>query len=209
MKLGVQLFFFFFFFFFGHPAAYGIPRPGIKSELEVQPTPQLRHCTRLGSEAMSLPLQRYSRCNCATVGTPRLFIMKSLKRIQVESSIMNSYVSSSCCSCFIYPCATPILSFCLRVFLKLIPDIIHIEVLPYASSKVIYLFTQWRSSLWWFSCQLIIQFVYILFGVQETILSLSLFFRSPSLPCGAILQPFRYLNKLLYMSICHSIPSTT
>ena len=33
--------FFFFFFFFGHLLAYGVSRPGVKSELELQPTLQL------------------------------------------------------------------------------------------------------------------------------------------------------------------------
>ena len=32
-------FFSFFFFLFGHPTAHGIPRPGISSEPQLQPTP--------------------------------------------------------------------------------------------------------------------------------------------------------------------------
>ena len=31
----------FFFFFFGCPTAYGVPRPGIRSQLELCPKPQL------------------------------------------------------------------------------------------------------------------------------------------------------------------------
>ena len=34
-------FLFFFFFFFSRPTPYGVPRPGIKSKLELQPTLQL------------------------------------------------------------------------------------------------------------------------------------------------------------------------
>ena len=36
--------FFLFFFFFCLPVAYGIPRPGIRSELQLQPMPQLQQC---------------------------------------------------------------------------------------------------------------------------------------------------------------------
>ena len=35
---------FFFFLFFGCPAAYGIPRPGIISQIQLQPKPQLWQC---------------------------------------------------------------------------------------------------------------------------------------------------------------------
>ena len=41
----LSFFFFFYLFiylFFGHPAAYGVPRPGIRSEPKLQPNPQLR-----------------------------------------------------------------------------------------------------------------------------------------------------------------------
>ena len=38
---------FFLFFFIGHPAVYGVPRPGIKSKLELQPMPQLWQCQPL------------------------------------------------------------------------------------------------------------------------------------------------------------------
>lgn len=37
----LEEFSFFFFFFFGLPMAYGIPGPGIRSESQLQPTPQL------------------------------------------------------------------------------------------------------------------------------------------------------------------------
>ena len=36
-----NLLFFFFFPFFGLPAAYGVPRPGIRSEMQLQPKLQL------------------------------------------------------------------------------------------------------------------------------------------------------------------------
>ena len=32
------------FFLFGCPGAYGVPGPGIKSELKLQPVPQLQQC---------------------------------------------------------------------------------------------------------------------------------------------------------------------
>ena len=34
----------FFFFFFGHPMAYGVPGPGIRSKPQLQPKPQLWQC---------------------------------------------------------------------------------------------------------------------------------------------------------------------
>ena len=66
----VDFFLFFLFFFFGLPVAYGIPRPGIRSELQLQTMPQLQqcvsliHCAGLGSnlhpgtpEMPPIPLQ--------------------------------------------------------------------------------------------------------------------------------------------------------
>ena len=49
----------FFFFFFWLPLAYGIPGPGIRSEPQLQPMPQvwqcwaLSHCAGLGMEPVS------------------------------------------------------------------------------------------------------------------------------------------------------------
>lgn len=49
----------FFFFIFGHPATYGFLRPGVRSELQLQPTPplgnarSLTHCPGLGIEHTS------------------------------------------------------------------------------------------------------------------------------------------------------------
>ena len=47
------------FFFFGHPTADGVPGPGIRPKLQLQPTPQLwkhwilNHCAGLGIESAS------------------------------------------------------------------------------------------------------------------------------------------------------------
>ena len=42
------------FFFFDHPLAYGVPGPGIRSEQQLQPTPDpLTHCARPGIKPMS------------------------------------------------------------------------------------------------------------------------------------------------------------
>ena len=68
--------FFFFFFFFGCVTAYGIPRPGIRSELQLQPVPQLWQCQILnplcwtGDRTCVPTLQRHLWFCCTTVGSP-------------------------------------------------------------------------------------------------------------------------------------------
>ena len=69
----------FFFFHFGHPRAYGVPRPGIWSKLQVQPMPQLQQCWILNPlchtrDQTCIPVVQ--RC-FTTAGTPLLNIFKS------------------------------------------------------------------------------------------------------------------------------------
>ena len=51
--------FLFFFFFFGCPLAYGVPRPGIRSQPQLQPSPSaamldlLTYCVELGMDPVS------------------------------------------------------------------------------------------------------------------------------------------------------------
>ena len=56
----IQTYLLFFFLLFGGPIAYAVPRPGIRSELQLQPAPPLQgdaraltHCARLGIEPAS------------------------------------------------------------------------------------------------------------------------------------------------------------
>ena len=72
----LHLGFFFLFLFFGHPAAYGVPRPGIRSKPLFCPMPQLQQRWILNPLcwARDQPLSQRSRdgcrSHCATVGTP-------------------------------------------------------------------------------------------------------------------------------------------
>ena len=65
--------------FFGHPVTSGASGPGIRSQLQLRPTPQLRHRRILnplcwaGHRACVPVLPRCPRSCCATVGTPALF----------------------------------------------------------------------------------------------------------------------------------------
>ena len=69
----------FFFFLFGHPAAHGVPRPGIRSKPPLRPKLQLRHRRMwhrpsrcwAGDRACVLALQRGCRSCFATVRTPQ------------------------------------------------------------------------------------------------------------------------------------------
>ena len=71
-----DLFFFFFFFFFGHSVAYGVPGPGIGSELQLLPKSQLQQCQILnplcqaGDRTYIPALPRYCQSHCIAVGTP-------------------------------------------------------------------------------------------------------------------------------------------
>lgn len=66
----------FFPFFVGHPTAYGVAGPGIKSQSQMQPKPQLRQCKILkalcqaGDRACVPVPPRCCRSRCATAGTP-------------------------------------------------------------------------------------------------------------------------------------------
>ena len=68
----------FFFFLFGHPAAYGVPRPGIRSELQLQPKPQLWQHRILNPlywarDRTCLPaLPKHCQSHWATEGTLRV-----------------------------------------------------------------------------------------------------------------------------------------
>ena len=67
------------YFFFGHPTAYGVPGLGIRSELQLQPKPQLRQCpirnpVCWARDRICIPaLPRHCRSCCTTAGTPRLY----------------------------------------------------------------------------------------------------------------------------------------
>ena len=55
---------FLFFHFLAHPVAYGVPRPGIRSKLQLRSVPQLWQCWILN------PLLLIPRSHCAIAGTP-------------------------------------------------------------------------------------------------------------------------------------------
>ena len=69
-----KVFFFLSFFFSVHPTAYGVPNPGIRSGLQLQPT-QLRQCQILnplcqdGDGTCFPALQRHRRSHSTTAGT--------------------------------------------------------------------------------------------------------------------------------------------
>ena len=64
----------FIFYFFGHPSVCGVPRPGIRSKTQWQPTMQLlRQCQILNPlRQASSPHQRRCWSYCTTAGTPIL-----------------------------------------------------------------------------------------------------------------------------------------
>ena len=63
-------FFSFFSFLFGHPTAHGIPRPGISSEPQLQPTPD-PYPPVPGQESNLRPSAPETQpIHCSTVGTP-------------------------------------------------------------------------------------------------------------------------------------------
>ena len=94
MSLSLSSFFFFFFFLFscfGRPAAYGAPRPGIRSELQLQPMLHLWQHQILNAlcHARMEPACQYSRDTidlvCATAETPQFSspsFLKEFLRIQ-------------------------------------------------------------------------------------------------------------------------------
>ena len=64
---------FFFFFFFGYPMAYRIPRPGIRSKLQLRPRLQLwQHQVTMpaGDRTCVSKLYRHCPSRCTTVETP-------------------------------------------------------------------------------------------------------------------------------------------
>ena len=82
-------------FFFGYPRHMEVPRPGIKSELQLWPMLQLQqhqsltYCAGLGIEPMPLQqpesLQRQYGSGCTTGGTHRkTFILSKLKKKIVD-----------------------------------------------------------------------------------------------------------------------------
>ena len=68
-----------FFFFFGHPATYGVPRPGIRSELQLQPKLQqlqrqiLNPLCQTEDQTCVPVFPRCHKCPCITMRTPSLF----------------------------------------------------------------------------------------------------------------------------------------
>ena len=67
---------FFFFSFFGHPMAYGVPRPGIrsKSQSTVQTsTGPFKPPCRIADGSCVLALRSCRRSRCATSGTPSVY----------------------------------------------------------------------------------------------------------------------------------------
>ena len=68
--------YFFFFSFFGRPTAYGVPRPGIRFEPQLQTKPQpwqrqiLNPLCRAGDQTCIPALPRRHRSCCTTAGTP-------------------------------------------------------------------------------------------------------------------------------------------
>ena len=74
--------YFFLFFLFGYPAAYGGPGPGIRSQLQLQPTLQLWQCgilnllCRAGDRTCIPALQRCRWSCCVTAGTPEFIFLK-------------------------------------------------------------------------------------------------------------------------------------
>ena len=75
-SLSCCCFLYFSFYFSGCPKAYGVSRPGIRSELQLQPKPQLRRCQILnplcqaGDQTCVPGLPRYFPSCCTTEGTP-------------------------------------------------------------------------------------------------------------------------------------------
>ena len=67
--------------FFGHPRAYGIPRAGIGSKLQLRPELQLWQCRILNplcqaGDGTCVPeLPRCHRSHCTTAGTPTLLLI--------------------------------------------------------------------------------------------------------------------------------------
>ena len=74
------LFIFYFFIFWLYPRHMEVPRPGIESEPQLQPTPTgaatldlLTHCTGLGIKPVPPERQARSLTQCTTVGTSGMF----------------------------------------------------------------------------------------------------------------------------------------
>ena len=82
---------FFFFFFFDHPAVYGIPRPGMRSEPQLQPTPKLQQCwifnplSPAGNQTCIPVFQRYCQSRCTTAGVALLSFLHIAKPPVSES----------------------------------------------------------------------------------------------------------------------------
>ena len=74
----------YFILFFCHPTAYGVPGPGIRSELQLQPKLQLRQCpirnpVCWARDRICIPaLPRHCRSCCTTAGTPQLDLLLSV-----------------------------------------------------------------------------------------------------------------------------------
>ena len=87
---------YFFFSFFWLPQGYGVPRPRTKSELEIWPiyhscgnARSLTHCVGLGTELVSLLLQRHHRSHWATAGSPGPKFSRKLNDIWLDSASLS------------------------------------------------------------------------------------------------------------------------
>ena len=80
LNITFQVYILIFFFFFGHPMVYGVPGPGIRSEPQLWPKPQVWQCQILNPlcrarDRTCTPLfPRHLWSRCAMVGTPH-FLM--------------------------------------------------------------------------------------------------------------------------------------
>ena len=69
--------FLFLFFFFGQPRAYGVPRPGIRSQLYSQPKLQLRQCWILNPLCQAGDQTCIQSC-CTAAGIPTFPFLSSI-----------------------------------------------------------------------------------------------------------------------------------
>ena len=71
------------FFIFGHPAAYGVPGPGIRSKPKSQPLPQVQQCQILnplcwpGDQTHASVLPSHCRSHCTTAGPEAVIFLKN------------------------------------------------------------------------------------------------------------------------------------
>ena len=77
--------------YFGSPVAYRAPGPGIRSEPQLWPEPQLTHCARPGIEPTSQRLPRYCWFCWVTAGAPSTWFLKLEKHCLRMFSLLRNF----------------------------------------------------------------------------------------------------------------------